>query len=67
MPTGKLTRVKNFLPSPGELVFPNDTVRVTISLSKQSVEFFRGQAHKYHTKYQKMIRQVLDSYAVQFR
>lgn len=65
MPIGKLTRVKNFLPPPSELVFPIEKVRVTISLSRPSVDFFKKQADKYHTKYQKMIREVLDRYTEQ--
>jgi hypothetical protein len=67
MPIGKLTRVEDFLPSPGELVLPVATVKVTISLNRSSVRFFKGAAHKHHTKYQKMIREVLDRYASHFQ
>ena len=65
MPSGKLTRVKNFLPPPGQLVFPKDLIKVTIALSKPSIEFFKKQAVKHHTKYQRMIREVVDRYAQQ--
>ena len=67
MPAGKLARVKDFLPPPEELVLPEPTVKVTISLSHMSVEFFKRQARKYHTKYQKMIREVLDQYVGRFQ
>ena len=67
MPIGKMTRVEDFLPSPGELVPPASTVKVTISLNRSSVKFFKGAAHKHHTKYQKMIRAVLDRYASHFQ
>ena len=63
MPYGKLVRVKDFLPPPSELVFPKRTEKITISLSRTSVLFFKRQAAKHHTKYQKMIRELLDRYA----
>ena len=59
---GKLAVVPDFLPSPEELVHREDTVKVTISLSKSSVAFFKREAEKHHTQYQKMIRRVLDAY-----
>jgi len=66
MPIGKLHRIKDFLPSPDELVIPEETKKVTISLKKSSIEFFKRQAGLYHTKYQKMIRQLLDRYVAQY-
>ena len=61
-PIGPLKVVPDFLPSPEELVFKEDTVKITITLSKESVEFFKQEAKKYHTPYQKMIRRLLDAY-----
>lgn len=61
-PLGKLKVVSDFLPSPEELAFKDDTVKVTISLSKSSVEFFKAEAVKNKTQYQKMIRRLLDAY-----
>ncbi len=66
MPVGRLTRVKDFLPLPSELATSEETVKVTISLKKKSVEFFKHRAGQYHTKYQKMIRELLDRYAMQY-
>ena len=66
MPIGKMTRVKDFLPPPGGLVFPKATVKVTISLSRASVEFFKRGAKKQHVKYQQMIRELLDKYVMQY-
>lgn len=66
MPIGKLTRIKDFLPPPNALIASDKTVKVTISLKKESVKFFKRQAGKHHTKYQKMIREVLDRYATQY-
>jgi hypothetical protein len=62
-PLGEIRIVQDFLPSPSELAFREESVKVTISLSKKSVEFFKTEASKYHTQYQRMIRQLLDSYA----
>ena len=56
--------VTDFLPSPEELVFKEETVKITISLSKSSVEFFKKVASKNHTQYQKMIRRLLDEYVL---
>lgn len=67
MPIGKLTEVKNFLPPPDQLVFPDETVKVTLSLTKSSLEFFKRQAARHNTKYQKMIRELVDRYAEKYR
>ena len=67
-PSGKLARVPNFLPPPEELVFPGEeTEMVTIVLRKASVDFFRGKAREFHTKYQRMIREVLDRYVSRYQ
>ncbi len=63
---GRLKVVPDFLPSPDELVFrKEDNVKVTLSLSRASIEFFKREAGKRHTRYQKMIRRLLDVYAEQ--
>ncbi len=64
MKTGKI--VQDFLPSPDQLVPKEEVIKVTLSLSKSSVVFFKNQAKKHHTKYQKMIRSVVDSYAERY-
>ena len=61
-PMGKVKVVSDFLPSPEELAFKDETVKVTITLSKTSVDFFKKEAKKYNTQYQKMIRRLLDEY-----
>ena len=60
---GDMRVVADFLPSPEELAFREESVKVTISLSKRSIDFFKCEASKHHTQYQRMIRQLLDSYA----
>lgn len=63
-PIGKLRVVKDFLPEPEELVFKENNVKVTLSLSKESVDFFKEQAKRNRTQYQKMIRRLLDLYVI---
>ncbi len=48
---GKPRVIKDFLPSPEELAFKEETVKVTISLSKASVDFFKKEAKRHHTEY----------------
>jgi predicted DNA binding CopG/RHH family protein len=64
-PMGKVKVIKDFLPSPEELALREETVKITISLSRASVEFFKNEAKKYNTQYQKMIRRLLDEYTSQ--
>ena len=65
-PLGPFEIVRDFLPSPEELVFREDNVKVTIGLSERSVDFFKAVAKKNHTQYQKMIRKLLDLYVDQY-
>ena len=55
--------IADFLPSPGELALREDTVKVTLQLTRSSVDFFKREAHLHHTPYQRMIRRLLDEYA----
>lgn len=55
--------VEDFLPPPDQLALREDGVKVTISLSKKSVEFFKGHAAQSKVPYQRMIRALLDSCA----
>jgi len=59
---GEVRVVEDFLPAPEDLVFKGENVKVTMSLSKASVEFFKQEAKKHHTSYQGMIRRLLDLY-----
>jgi len=66
-PIGKVKIVTDFLPSPDKLVPKEDTVKVTLSLTKESVDFFKQAAAARHTQYQKMIRRLLDQYASHYK
>jgi predicted DNA binding CopG/RHH family protein len=60
---GSLRVIDDFLPPPEQLAFKVQDVKVTIMLSKSSLEFFKKQAEKYNTAYQRLIRGLLDTYA----
>lgn len=59
--------VADFLPPPEQLVVTEDGVKITIALSRRSVEFFKAAAKRNHTSYQRMIRRLLDTYAERYR
>ncbi len=61
-PLGDVKVIADFLPSPAELAFNEESVKVTLALSKKSIEFFKSEATKNHTQYQRMIRRLLDAY-----
>ncbi|MGH6826686.1 hypothetical protein [Methyloceanibacter sp.] len=62
---GTLRIVEDFLPAPDELVPREDNVKVTLSLSRRSVEFFKCEAGKVSVPYQRMVRALVDTYARQ--
>lgn len=59
---GKVEIINDFLPSPEELVFKEDTVKITLNLNRTSIEFFKKIAKEHGSQYQKVIRNLLDSY-----
>ena len=59
---GKVEVIKDFLPKPEDLIFKEDTVKVTLNLSKSSIEFFKEIAQKHGSQFQKVIRNLLDRY-----
>jgi hypothetical protein len=60
--TGDLRRVTDTLPPPDQLVPRDDTVKVTLALSRRSLEFFKREAAKQRVPYQRMIRALVDEY-----
>jgi predicted DNA binding CopG/RHH family protein len=61
-PLGEVRIVSDFLPPPDQLAFKEEGVKVTLALSKKSVDFFKSEAAKHHTQYQRMIRKLIDAY-----
>src|SRR5260370_31546178 len=55
--------VPDFVPRPEDLAFREEGVKVTIALSKRSVDFFKTEPRKHNTQYPRMIRRLLYAYA----
>lgn len=66
-PIGKIKIVDDFLPKPKDLVLKEETTKITLSLTKSSVDFFKNIAARHHTQYQTMIRALIDQYASRYR
>jgi len=60
---GRLRVIGDFLPLPDDLVPREDNVKVTLSLSRRSLDFFKREARKRRVPYQRMIRALVDTYA----
>jgi predicted DNA binding CopG/RHH family protein len=60
---GRVRVVDDFLPSPADLVPREENVKVTLSLSRRSLDFFKREAKKSRVPYQRMIRALVDTYA----
>lgn len=61
-PLGDIEVIADFLLSPAELAFREEGVQVALALSKSSIDFFKTEASKHQTQYQRMIRRLIDSY-----
>lgn len=65
-PINRIKIISDFLPTPQELVIKEDTVKVTLMLSKKSIAYFKQEAGKHNAHYQSMIRTLLDKYAYHY-
>jgi hypothetical protein len=65
-PIGPVEIVPDFLPPPEELAREDDGVKVTLALSRRSVDFFKAEAQRQNCSYQRMIRRLVDSYAARY-
>ena len=66
-PMGEVKIVSDFLPPLDQLVLKEETVKVTLALTKESVDFFKRAAKDKHTHYQTMIRVLLEQYTQHYR
>jgi predicted DNA binding CopG/RHH family protein len=60
---GRVRVIEDFLPPPDDLVPREENVKVTLSLSRRSLDFFKREAKKRRVPYQRMIRSLVDLYA----
>ncbi len=54
--------IDDFLPSPEDLSLHDKKTKVTLILTKKSLDFFKENAKKHGASYQAMIRSLLDYY-----
>ena len=52
--------------SPAQLAKSEEKVKVTIELDESKIIFFKEQAEKHKTKYQRMMHEVLKYYAKKY-
>ena len=60
---GRIKIIEDFLPKPEDLILKEKNVKITLNLSKSSVDYFKKIAVKHGSQYQKVIRNLLDKYA----
>lgn len=64
---GKMQLVHDFLPRPEELVLKKPMKKITITLDSASVDFFKKEAARLNSSYQRMMRNLLTEYANRMR
>jgi len=58
--------ITDFLPPPEKLIRKEPKVKITITLNRGSINFFKKYARKNNVKYQSMINEVLDKYVQKY-
>jgi predicted DNA binding CopG/RHH family protein len=59
---GRVRLVEDFLPAPADLVPREENVKVSLFLSRRSLDFFKREAKKRRVPYRRMIRALVDTY-----
>ncbi len=62
----QIKKTGDILPSPDKLAVSEPTIKVTLRLNVSSVKFFKEQARRYRTKYQTMLRSLVDKYVEKY-
>jgi hypothetical protein len=60
---GELRRIQDDLPSPDELADIVPQTKITLVLDNEALDFFKREARRRNTSYQRMIRNLVRSYA----
>ncbi len=60
---GELRRIRDDLPSPDELADIVPQTKITLALDDEALDFFQREARQRNTSYQRMIRNLVRSYA----
>ncbi len=64
-PLGEFRLVSDFLPAAEEFALREESVKITLSINKESLDFFKSEAHREHISYQDVIQKLLDTYVYQ--
>lgn len=56
--------IADFLPAPKKILTKSKHVKVTLTLTQRSVNYFKSEAKKHRDSYQAMIRKLVDYYVV---
>jgi len=59
--------IKDFLPPPDKLVFKKKSIKVTMALDAEAVDFFKKIAERKHVPYQVMIRNLINTYVAKYQ
>ena len=59
--------INDFLPSPEDLSLNEKKTKVTLTLTQNSLDFFKANAKKHGASYQAMIRRLIDYYVANQR
>ena len=59
---GRTQKVIDFLPLPKDLVLKKRSVKITLNLSENSINFFKKESKKLGVPYQRIIKSLLDKY-----
>jgi len=54
---------RDFLPSPEELAGKSPQTKITLAVDNSALAYFKGEAQRLGTSYQRMMRNLLASYA----
>ena len=64
IPVEEVNRMVRRMAYPGSLDFAEKKKLVTLYLNPSTIRFFKKQAEKNHTKYQRLMRAVLGQYSI---
>ena len=64
---GDIKIIKDFLPAPEKLVYKRKSIKVTMALDAESVDFFKKIAQRNHVPYQAMIRSLINTYVARYQ
>ena len=62
VPLGKMDRVVKGLPPPSGLDLQEKKVLISLYLNQSTIRFFKKEANRHGTKYQRLMRAVLERY-----